>query len=50
MEHKKLKPTVSLFYYIYTHVYLNILCMFHLFEGLPKLSSRSHAQLFCDVS
>lgn len=24
--------------------------MFYLFEGLPKLSSRSHAQLLCDVS
>lgn len=27
-----------------------LLCVFYLFEGLPKLSSRSHAQLLCDVS
>lgn len=27
-----------------------LLCVFYLFEGLPKLSSWSHAQLLCDVS
>lgn len=52
VERKTLRIKKIYIYKLNYHPFLVLLLLrvLYLFEGLPKLSSRSHAQLLCDVS